>query len=136
MIVSNGHFNGQRLSYWVNVGERTTMHVTKALSIRTRSVEHEEQGKRDYIYVGGRRFRKITVQGELRANNHRKEAVALVIRRRFSGDLLKADGKPTSTLLEEGVYSVNKRNELTWSLELKSGGEIKLTYRYTVMVYH
>ena len=136
MIVSKGRFNGQRLSYWVNAGEQTTLHVTKALSVRTRSVEQEEKGKREIVYVGGRTFRKVTVKGELRANSHRKETISLVIRRRFSGDLLTADGKPRCVLLEEGVYSVNKRNELVWAVKLKPGEEIKLAYRYDVLVYH
>jgi hypothetical protein len=57
-----------------------------------------------------------------------------VIRRRFSGELLKADGKPATNLLEEGVYSVNRRNELTWAMPVKSGEEINLKYRYTVLV--
>ena len=65
---------------------------------------------------------------------HRNEAINLVIRRRFSGELLRADGEPKSTLREEGVYSVNKRNELLWTLTLKPGEERKLTYRYTVLV--
>lgn len=136
MIVSKGRFNGQRMSYWVNAGEQTTLHITKALSVRTRSVEQEEKGKREIVYVGGKTFRKVTVKGELRANNHRKETISLVIRRRFSGDLLTADGKPRCVLLEEGVYSVNKRNELVWAVKLKPGEEIKLAYRYDVLVYH
>jgi len=67
-------------------------------------------------------------------SNHRNEAINLVIRRRFSGELLRADGEPKSTLREEVVYSVNKRNELLWTLPLKPGEERKLTYRYTVLV--
>jgi len=136
MIVSKGRFNGQRLSYWVNPGEETTLHVTKALSVRTRSVEQEVKGEREIVYVGGNDYRKTTVEGELRANNHRKEAISLVIRRRFSGDLVSADRKPRCTLLEEGVYSINKRNQLTWNLTLKPGEEVKLVYRYTVLVWH
>ncbi len=136
MIVSGGRFNGQRMSYWVNSGEETTLHVTKALSIRTRSIEHELEGAREFVYVGGDQFRKTTVEGELWANNHRKETIQLVIRRRFSGDLLKANGSPHSTLLEEGVWSVNKRNQLTWTLTLEPGEEAQLTYRYTVLVRH
>lgn len=135
-VVSGSRFNGQRLSYWVNPGEETTLHVTKALSVRTRSVEQELEGGREFVYVGGYQYRKTTVEGELRANNHRKENIKLVIRRRFSGDLVKADGSPSSTLLEEGVWSVNKRNQLTWSLTLEPGEEQKLTYRYTVLVRH
>lgn len=134
MVVSKGRFNGQRLSYWVNPGETTTLHITKALSIRTRHVEYEEKGQREDLYVGGYRHYKATVRGELRANNHRNETVTLVIRRRFSGELLEADKSPKCTLLEEGVYSVNKRNELTWSVTVKPGEEVDLAYRYTVLV--
>jgi hypothetical protein len=134
VVAGGGRFNGQRMSYWVNRGEETTLHVTKALSVRTRSVEQELEGKRETVYLGGYPYQKTTVLGELRANNHRKEPIALVIRRRFSGDLLEADGSPESMLLEEGAYSVNKRNQLTWSLSLKPGEEVKLTYRYSVLV--
>ena len=128
MIVASGRFNGQRLSYWVNPGEETTMHVTKALSVRTRSVEQEVKGTRQDLEVYDHRYYRMTVEGELRANNHRKEAIKLVVRRRFSGELLSADGEPKSTLLEEGVYSVNKRNQLTWNATLKPGEELKLVY--------
>ena len=57
-----------------------------------------------------------------------------MIRRRFSGELVSADQSPKQTLLEEGVYSINKRNELLWTLTLKPGEETKLTYTYTVLV--
>jgi hypothetical protein len=138
-VTAAGRFNGQRTSFWVNAGEETVLHVNKALSVRTRAIEHEEQKKdgadsRDFIWIGGRQFRRSTVEGELSVGNHRNEAINLVIRRRFSGELLRADGEPKSSLREEGVYSVNKRNELLWTLPLKPGEERKLTYRYTVLV--
>ena len=123
-------------SYWVNPGEQTVLHVTKALSIRTRAVEHELEGERKIVYIGGRKFRKTQVEGELFASNHRKEKIDLVIRRRFSGDLVSAEGSPKCVLREEGAYSVNKRNELTWTLALAPGGERRLAYRYSVLVYH
>lgn len=140
LVMANGQFNGQRLSYWVNSGEETMLRVTKALSVRTRALEYEDQmpsGKeRELVWVGGRQYRKVTVQGELTANNHRQEVVSMVIRRRFSGDLLKADGSPKTVLREEGAYSVNRRNELVWTFLLASNEEKKLTYRYTVLVAH
>jgi hypothetical protein len=135
MISSRGQFNGQRMSYWVNTGEQTTLQVTKALSIRTRATEQEEQDQnRELVYVGGNDFRKVSVKGELSVNNHRKEDVKLVVRRQFSGELAEASDKPKTTLREEGVYSVNRRNELTWTLTLKPGEGKTLSYRYTVLV--
>lgn len=134
MIVGDAAFHGQRTSYWVNRGERATLHITKALSIRTRSVEHEEEGEREIVHVGGDDFRRTTVKGELTLNNHRDESVTVLIRRRFSGELLSADGEPTTSLREEGVWSVNKRNELAWTITLAAGAERSLSYRYEVLV--
>jgi hypothetical protein len=37
-------------------------------------------------------------------------------------------------LLEAGVYSINKRNELSWRVELQPGEEKELEYRYEVLV--
>jgi len=136
-IYSTGRFLGQRTSFYVSAGEETTQHVTKALSVRTRAVENEEQGeKRDIVWIGGNDYRKVSVKGELTASNHRAEEIKLVIRRRFSGDLVEAAGDPKVSLLEEGVYSVNRRNELVWSITLQPGKEETFTYRYTVLVWN
>lgn len=138
MVTVKGRFAGQRLSTWVNAGEETTLRVNKALSIRTRHVEHEKgrpgSDDRDITYIGGRRFRLVRVQGELLTANHRSEAVTLLIRRRFSGELEKAEGDPKVDLREEGVYAYNKRNEMKWTLTLKPGEERTLKYEYAVLV--
>jgi hypothetical protein len=139
-VTANGAFNGQSTSYWVNSGEETVVRVEKALSVRTRATENEVQKadgtSRDLIWIGGRQFRRVAVEGEVSVSNHRKEQVQLVIRRRFSGELTSAEGTPTTSLREEGVFSINKRNELVWNLPLKSGEEKKLKYSYTVLVAH
>jgi len=134
MITGKGKFLGETMSFWVNEGEETTLHITKALSIRTRSSEKEEPDSRQAIYIGGRDYRRVTVVGELMMNNYRNEDITLVVRKRFSGDLLDSTGDPKSELREEGAWSVNKRNELTWGLTLEPGEEQTLTYRYTVLV--
>jgi hypothetical protein len=138
MVSANGQLQGQRTTYWVNAGEETMLRVNKALSVRTRAQEHEEQKNpgdgRDLIWIGGRPYRKSTVEGELTISNHRQETIQLVVRRRFSGDLIDAEGGPKALLREEGVYSVNRRNELLWTLPLKPGEERTLKYRYSVLV--
>ena len=137
-VTAGGNFNGQRTSHWVNAGEETVLRVNKALSVRTRATEYEEQkpDARDEVWVGGQRYRKVAVAGELAMSNHRKEAIQLVVRRRFSGEIVDAEGAPKVLLREEGAYSVNKRNELLWALPLKAGEEKTLKYRYTVLVRH
>ncbi|MBY0513691.1 MAG: DUF4139 domain-containing protein [Gemmataceae bacterium] len=140
-VTAGGAFNGQRTVYWTNAGEETMLRVNKALSVRTRAVENEQQGKdggstRDVVWIGGRQYRKVTVDGELTVSNHRKETLSLVLRRRFSGEIVQAEGAPKVALREEGVVSVNRRQELRWAFPLKPGEERTLKYTYTVLVSH
>jgi hypothetical protein len=131
MVIAGDQFNGQQMSYWTSVGEQTTLRVTKALNVRAHSIEHEVEGNREIVYLGGWQFQKTVVEGVLRASNHRREPIKIVIRRRFSGDLISADGEPEKTLLEEGAWSINKRNQLTWTRQLQPGEEVGYKYRYT-----
>lgn len=98
----------ERLTGWVNAGEESSLRVTKVLGVRTRAVEDKEQkgpgvSERELIAIGGRRFRQATVAGELKLCNHRSQTIQLRVRRRFSGDLPRANGQPKIELREEGV---------------------------------
>ena len=134
LMVADHRVLGQNMSYWANRGETTHLRITKALSIRTSSEEHEVAGTREQVVVGGRDYQRTAVEGTLRVNNHRAESVDLVVRRKFSGELLDASGESESRLLEEGAWSVNRRNEVVWKHTLAPGAEETLTYRYTVLV--
>jgi hypothetical protein len=134
MITRSGRFVGQRTLTWVAPGEATTLRINKALSIRTHATELEQPDERELINYGGRTYRRVLVKGELLVSNYRKQAVTLSIRRQFSGQLVAADGDPQKALREEGVYSVNPRNELTWKLELPAGEQRTLTYTYNLLV--
>lgn len=140
MVMTAGNFSGQRSVLWTNKGEEATLRVNKALSIRARHVEYEHQTEkggvsdRDVIYIGGRRFRKVTVNGELRLCNHRPADAKMIIKRQFSGDYLSGDADPKIDLREEGVWTVNKRNELTWTLTLKPAEERTIKYQYSVLI--
>ena len=134
MILQKGRFAGQQQSYWVNAGEETTLRITKALAVRVRSVEQEVPGQREIVFVGGNDYRKVGVKGELSIRNGRNEDATMIVRRQFAGDLTRADREPKLELREEGIYSVNRRNELTWTLPLKAGESVTLSYEYTVLV--
>ncbi len=140
MVISAGNFSGQGQVLWTNRNEEATLRVNKALSIRARNVEYENQvgepgqAERDLIYIGGRRFRRVTVNGELRLCNNRPTQTKMIIKRQFSGDYVKGDDTPKIDLREEGVWTVNKRNELTWTLSLKPGEERTVKYQYSVLI--
>lgn len=135
-IVARGRFNGQGMTMFVNSGEQTTLRINKALSVRTRAIEVEQEKDREITNWGGRNFRKVGVKGNLSINNHRNEEIKVLVRRQFTGELVSADGDPKKILREEGVYSVNTRRELIWEVTLKPGEEKTLSYQYTVLVSH
>ncbi len=91
--------------------------------------------ERQIVWIGGWQFRKVSVRGQVSVNKHRKEEIRLVIRRRFSGELVSAEGDPQKILREEGIY-VNPRRELVWNLTLKPGEGKTFAYRYTALARH
>lgn len=133
-FVRDGKFIGETVSYWVNPGEETLLNTSKALSVSTRSTENELPGEREKLVIFGRRFQKSKVAGKLVLKNYRKTPVKVMIKRRFSGELLAADDNPTCQLREEGVYSVNQRNDLVWELTVEPGKEKEIDYSYEVLV--
>jgi hypothetical protein len=134
-IREGGQFRGQSQSNWTNPGQRSCLHITKALSLQTDHTEIEESGKRENeIWMGGRRYYRTTVRAEATARNFRNSPVTLLMKAQFSGALIDAEEQPTDTLRREGVFSVNPRHELEWKLTLKPGAEKKVVYRYTVLV--
>ena len=134
-IREDGQFRGQSQSNWTNPGQRSCLHITKALSLQTDHTEVEESGKRENeVWIGGRRYYRTTVRAEATARNFRSAPVTLLMKAQFSGALIEAEEKPGDTLRREGVFSVNPRHELEWKLTLDPGAEKKVTYRYTVLV--
>ncbi len=118
-----------------NPGQRSCLHITKALSVQADHTEIEEAGKRETeVWIGGRRFYRATVKAEARVRNYRSAPLTLLIKAQFSGELIEADEKPADTLRREGVFSVNPQHELEWKLTLAGDSEKKVTYRYTVLV--
>jgi len=135
LFMRDGGVAGQQTSFWVSAGELTNLRITKALSLRTRHTELEVQDdNRATVYVGGRRYRKVKVKGTCEVNNHRAEELRVLVTREFSGELAEASDKPSTRLLETGVYSANRRNALTWEFTLAAGKEKTLSYEYDVLV--
>lgn len=133
-IIEKGKFRGQSQSDWVNPGQQTCIKITRALSIRTRSTETEEEGERSIVYIGGNDYQRTTVKGRLTVRNFRSKECVITIRREFSGELLEAEGDPAKSLRVEGATSVNQRRQLDWTITLPAGEEKELTYRYALLV--
>ncbi|MCL1856415.1 MAG: DUF4139 domain-containing protein [Kiritimatiellaeota bacterium] len=128
---------GQSTISWVNPGQEASVKITKALSVAGNGTEYEIDQKRPIITMGGYNYRNPDVEGEIRVKNYRGIPVKVNVRVHVSGEFLSASLEPTSRrLLETGVYGVNKRQEIVWTLSLAPGEEHTHTYRYSVLVRH
>jgi hypothetical protein len=134
VIYVKGEFRGESMSQWVNPGQRTSVPITRALSVRAEQQEVEEESGREFVGIGGSEYQRTNAKGTLKLRNFRQSEINLVIRAEFSGELIEAEGKPEATLRTEGLMSVNPRRRLEWSFKLAPGEEKSLTYRYLVLV--
>ncbi len=135
-ITESGRFTGQTMSGWTAPGQQVVLRITKALTIYTEHSEREEEGQREIVFITGDPYRRTRVAGELKVRNDRAEPAKVVIRGQFSGDLIEAEGEPAKSLRKEGVWSVNPRRELEWTLTLMPGETQALKYRYSVLVHN
>jgi hypothetical protein len=135
MVVENGKFNGQRTSFWANVGEEAHLRVTRSLSIRALSKEESDSKPNERIVMDDRNYTKIYLKGELTMSNHRAQAVKLNIRHAIRGVISEISGEPKLIDREESLEDVNRAREALWTVNLNPGEEKKLNYKYSVLVY-
>jgi hypothetical protein len=135
MVVENGRFNGQRTSYWANVGEQTTLRITRSLSIRAMAREQEDSRANERVVVDDKNYTKIYLKGELVMSNHRKQVVKMHIRHSIRGVIQEVDGEPKMVTREESLEDVNRVHDAAWTVTLNPGEERRLTYKYSVLVY-
>lgn len=134
-ILDGGKVLGQSTVTWTNPGQEVSVKITKALSVAGTYAEQEVDRQRPKINWGGSTYRNPDVECEFKVKNYRGFPVKVVVRFQMSGEYISASVEPTNRrVLEMGVYGVNKRQELTWTLTLAPGQEETVTYSYSVFV--
>jgi hypothetical protein len=135
MVVEKGRFNGQRTSIWTNVGEESTLRITRSLSIRTLSREQADAKATERVVVDDKNYSKVYLKGELAMSNHRNQPVKMHIRHSIRGIISEIDGEPKTVAREDSLEDVNRVHEVLWTVNLNPGEERKLTYKYSVLAY-
>ncbi len=149
-ITDGGKFLGQTTIGWTNPEQKNILRITKAMTVTGQVTENEiaktslKEGKassslaksepRETVRIGSDNYWKQEIEGVLALKNYRKTNAKAVIKLQFSGDLISAEGNPSKQLVPQGYNSVNPRNELTWETVVKADQELKIRYRYSVLV--
>ncbi len=133
-VYNKNNLYSQNISYWIAPGEKNSIKFTKALNLKTNHTESEVKGKRKKIKILGNDYQKSIVEGTITIKNLRKNKQKVIIKRKFIGKLIKANKNPKKRLLPEGVYNINEKNELIWNINLEGGQEIKVNYKYSILI--
>jgi len=135
MVVENGRFNGQRTSFWSNVGEEANLRITRSLSVRATSREEADSKPNERVAVEDKTYTKVYLKGELTMSNHRNQPVKMHVRHAIRGVIHEIDGEPKRIAREESLEDINRIHEVIWTVTLNPGEERKLAYKYSVLVY-
>ena len=130
-VMTEHKFLGQNTSYWTSPGEKTSIPITKSLSVSVKADE-QEINRRDEMRYMGVRCRRITVAVELSIANRRAEPIKALVKRQFSGEIEKPVEGAKVVQLNQNLNALNRQNELRWELTLNPGETRTLKYEYEV----
>ena len=113
---------------------KTTLRITKAVSVKAEQTELEIARKREAERFYGGYFDLITVEGKLSVRNFQQKAIALEITKTLSGEVKASE--PTAAIEKQarGLRRMNGIVNLTWTVELDPGERKDLSYKYEVYI--
>ena len=137
-IERDGKILGQSTGSWFGAGELASVRITHALGVSC-TLSHYESGNRERIFRVPRpeslpelRYRYPDVTAELTLVNRTGKDVKMCVDSVFFGDLLKADGDPSKTVMSTD-RTMNSKNKLVWNVTVPANGKTTLTYTYKVI---
>jgi len=137
-IERDGKILGQSTGSWFGAGELASVKITHAMGVSC-TLSHYESGNRERIFRVPRpeslpelRYRYPDVTAELTLVNRTGKDVRMCVDSVFFGELLKADGDPSKTVMSTD-RTMNSKNKLVWNVTVPANGKTTLSYTYKVI---
>ncbi len=127
---------GQDVLFYTPAGGKTLVKVTKALTIQAEEKEREVDRARQAETIYGSYFDRVTIEGTLFLCSYKAKDVTVEIAKTLSGEIAAVSNEPEVAALGQGLAQVNPMQRLNWRLTLPAGKEVRITYKYTVLVRH
>jgi hypothetical protein len=113
---------------------KTTLRITKAVSVKAEHTELEIARKREELRLYGDYFDLITVEGKLSVTNFQQKAITLEITKTLSGNVKASEPQAAIEKQARGLRRMNGISKLTWTIELGPGESRNLSYKYDVYI--
>ena len=129
----------QDLLQYTSSGNHTFVKITQSPDVKIKQAEKEitrQEKARKVSGTGHYYYDLVTIEGQVKVKNFKKEAIALNIRRSIIGKLAKTSTKWLTASRVNRNGSVNSTNDVCWELELGASKDITITYSYQIYVRH
>ena len=137
-IERDGKILGQSTGSWFGAGELASVKITHALGVSC-TMSHFESGNRARVFRVPRteglpelRYRYPDVTAELTLVNRTGKDVKMCVDSVFFGELIKADGWPSMTVMSTD-RTMNSKNKLVWNVTVPANVKMTLAYTYKVI---
>jgi hypothetical protein len=134
MTMKDGSLLGQDQLAYTPVGGRTTVRITRAVDVQGDRAEYEVSRDRNAATFYSSSYDRVTVRGEIKVTNHKREPIELEITKLVQGEVAKNPDEATVIQVAEGLRRVNPTSRLTWRVPLAAGEERTLTYEYALFL--
>ncbi len=133
-VIKENAILGQDILNYTPVKAKSTVRITRAVSVKAEEAEFEKERKRDAAQMYGYHYDLVTIDGKLSLNNFQEKAITLEITKTMSGELKEAGSDPKVDKLARGLRMMNPVLKLTWTIELGPGEQKDIDYTYDVYI--
>lgn len=153
-IADSSSFLAQNTLYWTNPNELASVPVTKALSVRARSIENERMlgaqtelpAPKDWgenVTIAGVPYRVAAIDAKIELVNQRSEPAVVCLSRQYSGELIEgsltgSESEPKIVALTDAANTRNRRvntpkeMQIEFTLKPKEKKTIQFSYRQLI----
>ena len=132
----DGQIIGQDMLNYTAPKSKATLNITKALDIRPDLVEEELERQINAIprtsYTRG--YDLITAKGTIQLVNYKSQTVKVKVLKQLVGEVTSTSHNGAVVKNRVGLRAVNPNSEVRWTLDLKAGEKVELTYNFKVYV--
>jgi hypothetical protein len=132
----SGQIIGQdMLSYTAPKG-KAKLRITKALDLSNDVVEEETERQIRALPSTNRSiaYDLVTAKGTIEVVNYKAEAVKMKVTKQLVGDVTTVSNGGTVVKNRVGLRSLNPNSSISWTVPLKAGEKVALTYTFKVYV--
>lgn len=103
-------------------------------SIRAEVTEEEFERIQRSLVFRDQEYSLVKVRGEITLNNHKEEAVNIIVSQLLSGEVTAVGNGGKITKKAPFYHSPNPQTEITWEVTIPMRAEMKLTYVYQTYI--